>query len=320
MIDRLLEDDRFEIEGVSGTSAGAMNAAATIQGLIKGGNECARSTLKDYWRGMHELSKKISPFKMTEIDRLKKNYNLDKNIKVKMIGMMTGHLSPYQTNPTNANPFADFLKSFFDFPSVRHNISKKLFLAATHVKSGKIKIFSNKDFCSDVLVASACLPQLFQAVQVDGEYYWDGGYIANPSINPLITECETSDIILVQLTKSYCEKIPKTKAEIYERLSEITFNGCLVHEMRAIRLITQLIDSGIIKEGTIKRVNMHIIKNEEIFKGLNSSSAGNTDWEFLMMLHDEGRKTADRWIKTRYDSVGSKECKIDEAVFEDFIS
>ncbi len=318
--DKLLEDGRFDIQGVSGTSAGGMNAACIIQGLIKGGNEAARSTLKEYWRGMSELSKKISPFQMTPQDKKNKNYNLDKNLMVKMIGMMTGHLSPYQTNPSNANPFGDFLKNFFDFPAVRESTEKRLFLAATHVKSGKIKIFSNKDFCSDVLVASACLPQLFQAVQVDGEYYWDGGYIANPAINPLITECEASDVIMIQLTKTYCEELPKTKAEIHERLSEITFNGCLVREMRAIYFITQLIDQGIVKEGALKRVNMHLIKNEEVFKGLNSSSAGNTDWDFLMMLHNEGRKTAQNWITHNYDNVGSKNNKMDEITFKDFIS
>ncbi len=318
--DKLLEDGRFEIEGVSGTSAGGMNAACIIQGLIKGGNEAARSTLKDYWRGMSELSKKISPFQMSPQDKKNKNYNLDKNPMVRLIMTMTGHLSPYQTNPFNANPFGDFLKSFFDFPIVRENIEKKLFLAATHVKSGKIKIFSNKDFCSDVLVASACLPQLFQAVLVDGEYYWDGGYIANPAINPLIVECEASDVIMIQLTKTYCEELPKTKAQIVERLSEITFNGCLVREMRAIHFITQLMDQGIINDGALKRVNMHLIKNEDTFKNLNLSSAGNTDWDFLMMLHTEGRKTAQNWIDRNYDSVGSKTHKIDEFTFKDFIS
>ncbi len=169
-------------------------------------------------------------------------------------------------------------------------------------------------------MASACLPSMFQAVQVDGEYYWDGGFIANPAIYPLINECDASDIIIVQLTKSYCEDLPKTKAEIVDRLKEITFNGCLVHEMRAIYFITKLIDEGKIKDGSLKRMNMHMIKNEDSFKNLNLSSALNTDWDFLMMLHNEGRKAAGNWINNNYDNVGSKAHKLDEAMFQDFVS
>ena len=318
--DRLLEDGRFDIQGVSGTSAGGMNAASIVQGLIKGGNEAARATLKDYWRAMSDLSKKISPFAMNPIDKHNKNYNLDKTPGFMMMEMMKEHFSPYQLNPHNKNPFGEFLKDFFDFPAIRENTEKRIFLGATHVKTGKIKIFTNKDFCSDVLLASACLPFLFQAVKVDGEHYWDGGFIANPSINPLIKECEASDVIVVQLTKTYCDDLPTTKAAIVERLKEITYNGCLVHEMRAIYFITKLIDDGIIKEGALKRINMHLIKNEEVFKNLNLSSALNTDWDFLMMLHNEGRRAADKWINDYFDSVGSKMYKIDERTFQDFVS
>ncbi|NBT85371.1 MAG: patatin-like phospholipase family protein [Alphaproteobacteria bacterium] len=318
--DRLLEDGRFDIEGVSGTSAGGMNAASIIQGLIKGGTEGARATLKDYWRSMSELSKKISPYSLNPIDKANKYYNLDHSLGFLMMGKLQEHFSPYDLNPSNKNPFGDFVKGFFDFATIRESTERRIFLGTTHVKSGKIKIFTNKDICSDVLMASACLPFMFQAVQVDGEYYWDGGFIANPAIFPLISECSTSDIIVVQLTKTYREELPKTKADIVDRLKEITYNGCLVREMRAIYFITKLIDDGKIKEGTMKRMNMHMIKNEDSFKNLNLSSALNTDWDFLMMLHNEGRKAADRWINDHYDDVGSKTHKLDDGLFKDFVS
>ncbi len=318
--DRLLEDGRFDILGVSGTSAGGMNAASIIQGLIKGGTEGARATLKEYWKSMSELSKKISPYSLNPIDKMMKYYNLDHSPGYLMMGQVQEHFSPYDINPSNKNPFGDFVKGFFDYAAIRNSTERKIFLGTTHVKSGKIKIFSNSDFCSDVLMASACLPFMFQAVQVDGEYYWDGGFIANPAIYPLIDNCDCSDIIVVQLTKTYRDELPRSKAEIVDRLKEITYNGCIVHEMRAIYFITKLIDSGKIKEGALKRINMHMIKNEDSFKNLNLSSALNTDWDFLMMLHNEGRKTADKWINDHYDKVGTAQNTLDEGMFKDFVS
>jgi NTE family protein len=320
VVDRLLEDGRFDILGVSGTSAGGMNAAAIVQGLSTGNDETARIVLKDFWRSMSELSQKASPYSNDSVRKMMKEYNLNKTAPYMFSEYLKLFFSPYDTNPLNHNPFFDFLRGFFDFNAVRESTSRKLFLGTTHVKTGKIKIFSNKDFCADVLMASACLPFLFQAVQVDGEYYWDGGYIANPAIYPLIDNCDCNDIIVVKLRNTICEELPKKMFDIDNRLKEITYNGCLVHEMRAIYFITKLIDQGIIKEGAMKRMNMHVIKNEDSFKGLNLSSALNTDWDFLMMLHHEGRKTADRWIEENFHKVGSKNHTIDERMFNDFMS
>ncbi len=317
--DKLLEDGRFDILGVSGTSAGGMNAAAIVQGLIKGGTEAARATLRDYWREMSDLSKKISPFSLNPNDKKAKYYNLDHSLGYLMMGQLQEHFSPYDLNPSNKNPFGDFVKNFFDYSAIRNSSERKIFLGTTHVKTGKVKIFSNKDFHPDVLMASACLPFMFQAVQVDGEDYWDGGFIANPAIFPLILDCDCSDIILVQVTKTYREELPKTRAEIVDRLKEITYNGCMVHEMRAIHFISRMIDEGKVKDGAMKRINMHMIKNEDSFKGLNLSSALNTDWDFLMMLHNEGRKTAEKWINDHYDKVGTKVHTLDEGMFKDFV-
>lgn len=319
VMDRLLEEDDLYIEGASGTSAGGMNAASLIDGVIHGGNAGARAKLNDYWRGMSELSKKISPFQLNPIDKLNKYYNLDHSVGPMIMNFLESFLSPYQMNPANYNPFEDYLREFFDFKSVRDNKEHKIFLGATHVRTGKVKIFSNDQFCPDALMASACLPFLYQAVQVDSEYYWDGGYIANPAIYPLIYNCEAKDIFLIQLTRSHCSELPKTKAAITERYKEITYNNCLVREMRSIHMITKMIDDGIIKDPSVKRVSMHLIKNEDAFRGLNLTSALNTDWDFLQMLKEAGRSTADRWLKEHKCHIGTTTVTLDEAPFSDFL-
>lgn len=319
IMDRLLEEDDLYFEGASGTSAGGMNAASLIDGVIHGGNAGARAKLNDYWRGMAELSKTISPYQLNPIDKYNKYYNLDRSPGPILMNILGEFLSPYQMNPTNYNPFEDYLRNFFDFQAIRENKEHKIFLGATHVKTGKVKIFSNDQFCPDALMASACLPFLYQAAKVDGEYYWDGGYIANPAIYPLIYDCEAKDIILIQLTRTHCAELPKTHAEIKDRYKEITYNNCLVREMRSIKHITELIDKGIIKDPSIKRVNMHLIKNEDAFRGLNLTSALNTDWDFLQMLKEAGRSTADNWLKSNKKNIGSKQHSIDEAIFSNFV-
>lgn len=342
VMDRLFEDGRFEVLGISGTSAGGMNAASAIQGMIKGGDSGARETMRHYWKSMSELSKKISPYHNPMLegpmgealgkvndslrlmfpwlpDMMEKHDNMDKLPIFHMMQHLGNAFSPYDLNPKNDNPFGDFIHDFFDFNCIRKQNEKRIFLGTTHVKTGKIKIFSNEDISSDVLMASACLPFLFQGVKIDGEYYWDGGFIANPAIYPLIEACDTKDIVIVQLTRTRCDELPTTRAAINDRLKEITYNGCLVREMRAIYFITQLIDKGIIAKDKMKRLNIHMIKNEETFKDLNLSSAMNTDWDFLTGLFESGRKTADKWIHKNFDHVGSDDYALSKEVFDDFV-
>ncbi len=319
VMDKILEDGRFYIQGVSGTSAGGMNATAIVQGLAMGGNEQARKVLFHYWKSMSELAKKISPVTPNPLDKMTGNFNLDRSPTFMMAKQIQDLLSPYQLNPLNLNPFQDFIKDYFDFPTIHKCKDHKLFLAATNVRTGKIKIFSNEAVNEKVLMATACLPFLFQTVEIEGEPYWDGGYIANPAIFPLIEHCSTSDVLVVQLRKTYCNKIPTTQEEITDRLKEITFNGCLVREMRAIHFITNLIDQGVIPEGKMKRVNMHLLKNEEVFQDLNLTSALNTDWDFLMHMFEEGRKTAAAWLEEHFDRIGDPKAPLSQA-FTDFIS
>lgn len=318
VIERLLDEEDLEIVGVSGTSAGGMNAACTVQGLIQGGPKRAKELLFEYWSSISKLGKKISPVQQSAYDSAVGLYNLDHTLPFKFFSGVKSTFSPYEINPFNINPFFDFLKEFFDFKTIRESKYYKIFLGTTNVKSGKIRIFSNSDFCADVLLASACLPSLFQAVLVDGEYYWDGGYIANPAIYPLINQTESSDIILVQLSKLKTNTVPKTALEIQDRIKEITFNNCLIREMRAIHFVTELIEKGIVQEGALKKINMHLIQYSEFFEKLNISSASNTDFGFLTLLRKEGNEAASNWLKDHKNDIGAKRT-MDEAIFDLFM-
>jgi NTE family protein len=324
VMDRLLEDGRFDIRGVSGTSAGGMNAASLIQGLLEGDNETARKKLNTYWMAISDMAAKMrfEPVNHQEkadfLDNEQDIFSLHNNLFQMMSGMMVQFLSPYQFNPSNKNVFLDFLKSFFDYDLFINDTSRRIFLGATHVKSGKIKIFSNEDMCADVLMASACLPHLFHTVEVKGDYYWDGGFIANPAIYPLMN-LDADDIIVVQLTKTHCDEIPTSKDDIVDRLKEITYNGCLVREMRAIYFISKLIDQGMIKEGALRRFQTHIIKSEEAFKDLKLSSALNPKWEFITALKQKGRETAEQWIQKFFSQDPNDKDSLDKQ-FADFIS
>ncbi|CAO5675584.1 MAG: hypothetical protein HEEMFOPI_00259 [Holosporales bacterium] len=324
VMDRLLEDGRFDIQGISGTSAGGMNAASVIQGLLEGGNDIARKRLDDYWMAISDMSAKMrfEPITHQEKSNFLESeqdiYNLHHNWFQAMGNALSQFLSPYQFNPSNKNAFLDFLKDFFNFELFKQDTSRRIFLGATHVKSGKIKVFSNQDMCADVLMASACLPHLFQTVEVDGEHYWDGGFIANPAIYPLMP-LAADNILVVQLTKSHCEEIPKTKEDIVDRLKEITYNGCLVREMRAIYFISKLIDDGLVKEGALRRYRMHVLKSEETFKDLKLSSALNPKWEFITALKAKGQETAQKWIDDFVSNDPKSKQNLEEQ-FKDFIS
>lgn len=302
VLDALLEHGVFQIEGLSGTSAGAMNALSVAQGFAQGGFEGARQCLHSFWQGVSELDVSYF-FRPTDADKIKGYHGLHNSPFFKGFSALQSMFSPYELNPHNVNPFADYLRSFFDIPLLKE-ASTKIFLCATHVMSGKLKIFTNKDLSVESILASACLPWLFQAVQVDGEYYWDGGFVGNPAIFPIIYHCQTADVLVVQLTKMRRNTVPTTTREIIDRHKEITYNGCLMREMRSIAFISKLIDRGIIDRNRMKRLNMHLLRDEDVFSHLDLSSALNADWEFLMFLRDRGRATAHNWLAHHGHRVG----------------
>lgn len=316
VLDALMEDGRIEVEGLSGTSAGGMNSVAFAQGYIKGGAEGAREEVKRFWKMIEEASK-TSPLRPSPMDEMMGSHTLRGSPLYLWMNLMGGFLSPYQTNPLNINPLKDMVRSFFDFDLLRKATNPKIFLCATHVKSGKLKIFTGKELTEEAMLASACLPFLFQAVEVDGDFYWDGGFSGNPAIYPLIYNCKTKDIIVVQLTQSYRDEVPTTAAAITDRHKEITYNSCLLREMRAIYFITQLIERGAITDKSVKKLNMHLIRNKGVFDELDLSTALNTQPNFLEHLFQAGQATGREWIKENFKDIGVKSTANIEADFVD---
>jgi NTE family protein len=315
VVDRLLQDGRIDIEGISGTSAGAMNAAAIAQGFIKGGEEGARAELRRYWQAVSSLGS-TSPFQPSLIDLMIGKHGVAHNPGTIFMNMLGQMFSPKQLNPLGINPFKYFLEGFFDCKKLSESDKIKLFLCATNARTTKLKIFENKEITPDAMLASACLPLMFEAVEINGEHYWDGGYIGNPAIYPLINKCDSQDIIVVLLSPVHIDQVPETKEQITARLNRITFISTMVREMRMIDFVTDLIDQGAIKSNKLKRVNMHIIQNEDFFLGLDESSHYNTQWYFLEHLYQEGVRTAERWIKENFDDIGRRSTADLQELFE----
>jgi NTE family protein len=304
VLDKLLEDGRLIIEGVTGTSAGGMNAVALAQGLAKGGPEQARNELRTFWERISESGKNSALNNRGPIDKFLKNYTMYNSPGFLIFDMLSRMFSPYELNPLKADPLRDVIMKTFDFDFIRAQEVCKIFLCATHVFSGRLKVFKTNEIKAECMLASACLPTIHAAVLVDGEYYWDGGFIGNPVFFPLIYDCETPDLILIQLNPSIRNKLPTTAREIADRLNEITNNASVLKELRAISLIGMLQDQKLLDEKAIKRIRIHAIEDEGAFQDLGWSSKLNTEWEFLEHLYKKGREAAAQWLKANFDAIG----------------
>ncbi|GGF48978.1 alpha/beta hydrolase [Aliidongia dinghuensis] len=312
VLDRLLEDDRLEIDGISGTSAGAMNAAALAQGYVDGGREGARASLNQFWGRISDFSR-YSPVQRSLMDRLMGNWNLDTSPGYLLLDTIGRAFSPYQTNPLNWHPIRTVLEEEIDIARIRRCKNLNLFVSATNVRTGKIRVFDRKDLSIDALLASACLPTVFQAIEIDGDPYWDGGYMGNPAIFPLIYGCESQDVVIVQINPVEREGTPQTTSEILNRLNEITFNSTLMRELRAIAFVQRLIHQDMLHGDHVSRLkvmHIHLISAEEHMKEFGASSKMNADPEFLHYLKELGRAQADRWLGETYDKIG-KQTSID---------
>ncbi|HMK35425.1 MAG TPA: patatin-like phospholipase family protein [Desulfomonilaceae bacterium] len=303
VLDRLLEDDRILIEGISGTSAGAMNGVVVADGLDRDGKEGARKALRTFWR---EISKagSFSPLQRTILDRLFGRWTLDWSPGYMMFDLLTRVVSPYQINPLDLNPVRSLVAKLIDFNHVRHAEGIKLFVAATNVRTGKLKIFRRGEMTADMVMASACLPFMFQAVEIDGEAYWDGGYMGNPSLFPLVDECESHDIVIVQINPVLRKKLPRSASDILNRLNEITFNSSLIKDIRSMALLKRLIDAGDLEHERYRDVLFHRINADAEIEPLGVSSKVNTEWAFLEHLHDVGYRAATEWLEKNYVSLG----------------
>lgn len=305
VLDRLLEDERLEVEAISGTSAGAMNAAVFADGMGRGGRPEARRALDAFWANVSEAAR-TGPLQPSPFDHYASGWNLDHSAAFVAFDMLTRMLSPYQLNPMNLNPLRGALVKSVDFRRLEGCRAVKLFISATNVKTGKVRIFQSGEITPDVLLASACLPFLFQAVTIDGDPYWDGGYMGNPAIFPLIYGSESPDVVIVQINPLGCDRVPTTATEIMNRVNEISFNSSLMREMRAISFVTDLVDAGQLDSNTYKRINVHWIEAERQMKGLGVSSKLNARMDFLLHLKAIGREVADTWIAAHFDAIGQR--------------
>ena len=310
VLDRLLEDERISYEGVSATSAGAMNAVVLAYGLTEGGRDGAKKALEGFWRRVSHAAS-VGPLQPTWLDRLTGNRALENSPAFIAFDLISRLLSPYQFNPLNRNPLREVLEQSVDFDRLRSaDCPLKLFLSATNVRTGKVKVFENDVLCPERVLASSCLPFLFQAVEIDGEHYWDGGYMGNPAIFPLIYGCDSRDVMIIHINPLERPDLPTTAFEIMNRVNEISFNSSLMREMRAISFVTKLIDDNPAAMKTLKRMLVHAIAADEVMSGLGAASKLNGDWEFLVYLRDQGRDHADKWLAQNFAHLG-RESTID---------
>jgi NTE family protein len=315
VLDALLEDGRLDFEAVTATSAGSMNAAILTHGLQKNGNDGARALLEKFWRRVSEIGAFMNPMHQSMPVSMSSH-----NFAFNWFDQLSRTFSPYQLNPLNFNPLKNILNEMIDFNELQSNKDIKLFICATNVRSGESKIFENHELSSDVLCASAALPNLFQAVEVNGEQYWDGGYMGNPSLWPLFYQATTPDILIVHVNPIYRPEIPKDAQAIENRVNEITFNSSLMKELRSIAFVQKLVRDDMLKPAYKKDYRdmlLHAIRSEEVMRDLNISSKFDTSWNFLVKLRDMGRRSAHEWIKHNYDKIGN-EATID--IQKDYLS
>jgi len=309
VMDRLLEDGRIDIEGVSGTSAGSMNAVVYAYGAIRG-PEAAREKLHEFWKAISEAGDRYSPIKRSPLEKMLFGHNLDNSFASEMFKMVTHTFSPYQLNPSNFNPLKDVLESVVDFEELERSDKTKLFLSATNVRTGKVRVFETKEITSACVLASACLPYLFQAVEIDGEYFWDGGFMGNPVLYPLFYSTVTSDTLIVHINPIERPAPPMSSQDIFNRMNEITFNCALIKELRAVHFVQKLLNDGWIKDehkDKLKNVLIHSLRADQALSDLSVSSKFLNDWDFLTMLRDRGRAVASEWLKNNYEHIGVRQ-------------
>lgn len=309
VLDRLLEDERLQITAISGTSAGAMNAVVLAHGLAKGGRHGAKEALLRFWSRVSQASALAQG-----LPGLFWDWVVPGSPLTWYMDWMTRTWSPYQLNPLDLNPLRDILAEEVDFEFLRSHCAPRVFVSATHVQSGRLREFRHEELTVDAVMASACLPLLFKAVEIDGQAYWDGGYVANPSLLPLITESPCSDLVLVQINPSCRKDVPTSAPDILDRLNEITFNSALLKELRTIGLLQQLLEAEGLPHGAgpgslfgqIAALRLHRIDAEDQLSDLGAASKLNAAWPLIQRLHTIGRETAERWLLHTEAHIGRK--------------
>jgi NTE family protein len=304
VLDGLLAEESLEIQAVSGTSAGAMNGAVLVDAMKRGGRRHARERLERFWRGIADAGDSI--FKPGRTFFPLFGPNSDWSPTALWTEMLSLVWSPYD-NPFYANVLADVIdRELPDFGALNDHRTPYLFVCATNVKTNRRKIFGPGELGVGALTASACLPTIFRSIEVNGDFYWDGGYLGNPALSPLRSPALAADLLIVWVNPLDQPKLPTNARDILDRLNEVTFNATLVQEIEAIDVVNELKADGDALGSAYKRIRLHEIKDEPALARLGHASKGNTEWAFLLELRDLGREAAQRWLKTSFKDVGRK--------------
>ena len=303
VLDRLLEEPWLEIDGISGTSAGAMNAAVMIHGHQQGGRAGARDALGAFWRRVSDAAR-FSPFQRGPLDVMLGRWTLDSSPMYVAMDLMSRLVSPYTSNPMGHNPLREILAELIDFEALAQS-PIHLFITATNVRTGRGKVFKNAAVTPDVLLASACLPTMFQAIEIDGDAYWDGGYSGNPTLTPLIRETKSQDTILVPINPIERPGVPRSATDILNRLNEVSFNAVVLKELRMMALLRKVADPGDGEGRLWKDMRVHYVTNS-IMAELGASSKMVAEWPFFTFLRDEGRNAAEAFLDAHAMDLGKR--------------
>jgi NTE family protein len=304
VLDYILEDGRLAIDGISGASAGAMNAVMLADGLARGGADGARTRLAEFWRAASRDGN-LPDSQRVALDRLMSFLPANASPLQSWMGAWTKYLSPYDLNPLNINPLKDLVERFVDFEAIRRCTDLRLYISATNVHTGKLKVFAKEEITAEAVMASAALPYFFRAVEIDGVPYWDGGYTGNPPLYPLLNWSFSPDVLVVQINPLMRSTTPTSNEEILNRINEITFNSSLSSEIRVVELLSELLTKGELKStsGNYRPTRLHRIN----FGGTKTPDAGskfNNDFDFFETLHKSGRRAARRFLDAHFDDIG----------------
>jgi len=317
ILDKILEDGRIDIEAISATSAGSMNATALAYGMHKGGRERAREALHDLWENISKAGQFYSPVRRTPFDE-SLFQSSDNSLSYMAFKTFTRVFSPYQYNPFDINPLKDIMEDCVDFEELRRCDCIKIFINATNVATGKPRIFHTNEITLDAVMASAALPDIFKAVEIDGQQYWDGGYLGNPALYPLFYNTDCCDLMIVHINPLERPELPQTAPDIMNRLNEISFNSSLMHEVRAIVFVKKLIEQDMLKDefkDQYKDILLHSIRADSALCDLSVASKYDSAWDFLISMRDKGQKQAALWLDKHFTDLGKKTT----ADLEDFL-
>ena len=307
VLEHLLSDERLFVEGISGTSAGAVNAVMLADGLARGGRAEAEKRLADFWRAVSSNGN-LPALQRAVMERLLSFTPLEGSPAQAWLDAVSRYFSPYDVNPLNINPLKDLIERFVDFEALRACTHLQMFISATNVQTGRVRVFSREKITADAVMASACLPLLFRAVEIDGVPYWDGGYLGNPVIFPFFRTTNTEDVLVVQINPLVREKTPTSASEIMNRINEITFNSSLISEYRAIEFVARLIDQGRVPRGTgpgqYRRINVHRIVLDRFGTHFDAFGKLSTDYDFFEMLRLSGKRAARRFLDEHFSDIG----------------